>query len=492
MALLDIKNLTFSYDGSYEKIFEDVSFQIDTNWKLGFVGRNGRGKTTFLNLLLGKFEYGGMISSKVDFKYFPYAIKDKTLNAIDIVASLYPDFELWQLERELSLLEVDEEVLYRPFETLSNGERTKVMLASLFLDDDGFLLIDEPTNHLDLEGRKTISKYLKSKKGFILVSHDRKLLDECTDHTLSINKTNIEIQKGNFSSWFYNKQLQDEYELSENEKIKREMKRLDKSAKNAAMRSSKIEGDKYGMGPVDRGYIGHKSAKMMKSAKNIEHRHTNLMEEKSKLLKNIESAEDLKIKQLKHHSTNLFALEDIELFFGDKKVFENVSFEIKQGERIAIRGKNGCGKSSLLKFIRGENIDYKGNLYKSGNPVISYVSQDTSFLEGTLDNFAQKNKIDETLFKTILRKLDFSRSQFEKTMENFSEGQKKKVLIARSLCEEAHLYVWDEPLNFIDVMSRIQIENLLIEFKPTIIFVEHDETFTNNVATNVITLVKTP
>ncbi|MDR1327693.1 MAG: ATP-binding cassette domain-containing protein, partial [Heliobacteriaceae bacterium] len=133
MAQIDIKNLTFAYDGSYDNIFDDVSFRLDTDWRLGFVGRNGRGKTTLLNLLMGKFKYSGTISAKFDFEYFPYVIPDKTLNTIDIAESLSDDFELWRLERELSYLNLDDEILYRPFNTLSNGERTKVLLAILFL-----------------------------------------------------------------------------------------------------------------------------------------------------------------------------------------------------------------------------------------------------------------------------------------------------------------------------------------------------------------------
>lgn len=123
--------------------------------------------------------------------------------------------------KELSLIEVNEDALYRPFNSLSNGEQTKVLLAVLFLKENSFLLIDEPTNHLDLRTREIVSNYLKGKKGFILVSHDRVFLDNCIDHILSINRTNIEIQKGNFSSWWANKQLQDNYELAQNERLKR-------------------------------------------------------------------------------------------------------------------------------------------------------------------------------------------------------------------------------------------------------------------------------
>ena len=146
-------------------------------------------------------------------------------------------------------------------------------------------------------------------------------------------------------------------------------------------------------------------------------------------------------------------------------------------------------KWTILKFINGgSGIKSKGDIFKPGDLKISYISQDTSNLSGDLRNFAQENGIDESLFKTILRKLDFSRLQFEKNIEDFSDGQKKKVLIAKSLCEEANLYLWDEPLNFIDILSRIQIEDLILKFKPTIIFVEHDEYFVKNISTRILNL----
>lgn len=206
MSLINISNLTFAYDGTYQNVFENVSFQIDTSWKLGFTGRNGRGKTTFFKILLGELEYQGDISSNVDFEYFPYTIENTSKTSIDIIDDILPNYEYWELSRELYLLDTNDSILYRPFNTLSGGEQTKLMLAILFLKPNSFLLIDEPTNHLDIYARNIIARYLNTKSGFILISHDRNLLDTCTDHTLSINKTNIEIQKGNFSSWWENKQ----------------------------------------------------------------------------------------------------------------------------------------------------------------------------------------------------------------------------------------------------------------------------------------------
>ena len=287
-SIINVTNLTFAYDGSYDNIFENVSFQIDTEWKLGFTGRNGRGKTTFLNLLLKKYEYSGTISSSVPFEYFPYEVTDKEQLTTDVISSVYYDFQQWQLMRELNLLQVSEDVLYRPFDTLSNGEQTKVLLAALFLKENSFLLIDEPTNHLDVNARKIVGDYLNSKKGFILVSHDRNFLDSCVDHILSINRNNIEIQRGNFSSWLANKEAQDNFERNENEKLKKDIKRLSNAAKRTSDWSDKVEASKYGNGPVDRGYIGHKSAKMMKRAKSQENRIQTALKEKSKLLKNTE------------------------------------------------------------------------------------------------------------------------------------------------------------------------------------------------------------
>ncbi|MFS0868981.1 Lsa family ABC-F type ribosomal protection protein [Paenibacillus xylanilyticus] len=492
MSIINVSNLTFAYDGSYDNIFENVSFQLDSDWKLGFTGRNGRGKTTFLNLLLGKYEYSGTISSNVHFEYFPFHVEHKDSMTLDVISDVHPDYQHWELVRELNLLKVSEDVLYRPFHSLSNGEQTKVMLAALFMKENQFLLIDEPTNHLDMHARKLVSDYLRRKSGFILVSHDRSFLDNSVDHILSINKTNIEIQKGNFSAWWENKKRQDEYEMASNEKLKKDIKRLSDSAKRTGGWSHEVEKSKNGTrnsgSKVDKGYIGHKAAKMMKRSKNMEQRQQSAIQEKSKLLKNIESAERLQIHQLDFHKNEIIQLDNVSIAYGSNTVCKDINFKVEKGDRVALYGKNGSGKSSILKLICGEDISYTGYLRKDPQVKISYVSQDTSGLAGSLSEYAFNAGIDESLFKSILRKLDFSRLQLEKDIATYSAGQKKKVLIAKSLSEEAHLHVWDEPLNFVDVISRMQIEDLLLEHTPTLLFVEHDSEFCANIATNIIEL----
>lgn len=491
MAQIGVKNLTFAYDGSFETIFENVSFQIDTDWKIGLIGRNGRGKTTLLHLLMGKYPYQGTIMCSTLFDYFPYPVPDDSLYTLAVLETV-TDAPLWQIQREISYLDVAEEVLYRPFDTLSSGEQTKVLLAALFLNEGMFLLIDEPTNHLDMLARHTVGEYLRRKKGFLLVSHDRTLLDQCVDHVLVINKANIEIQKGNFSSWQENKERQDSFEYSENEKLKRQIRDLSAVKLRTAgwadqAEKSKSSPQKSGLSP-DRGYIGHKAAKMMKRSKTAEARMEKAIAEKSHLLKNIETTDELKLFPLAHHRTRLVQVRNLSASYGCQTVCSNVNFEILQGERVALQGKNGCGKSSIMKLLLGMDIPYKGEIHIESGLHISYVPQNTEIVQGDMREFIRENHIHEALFKAILRKLDFARHHFEKDLKCLSAGQKKKILIAKSLCEKAHLYIWDEPLNYIDVFSRIQIENLLLKYAPTLLFVEHDRAFTDQIATKMIML----
>ena len=484
MSMIKVEDLTFSYPSSYDLIFDRVSFQIDTDWKLGFVGRNGRGKTTFLNLLLGKYEYRGKITSNVRFDYFPYPIIDKERQTADILQEICPDAKEWEIRRELSYLDVEMEVLWRTFETLSNGEQTKILLAALFLSEGNFLLIDEPTNHLDTAAREKVSEYLNKKKGFILVSHDRRFLDGCVDHILSINRADIEVQSGNFSSWMENFERRQESELLQNERLKKDISRLQKSAERSAGWSDHVEASK--IGAADKGYVGHKSAKMMKRSKTIEKRKQQAIEQKAVLLKNVETVNALKMNPEAYHLDILASFSGTAVMYEDRAINRPVSFQVRTGDRVFIEGKNGSGKSSLLKLLAGESLEHTGTVTVGSGLQISYVPQDTSYLTGTLAQFAEKNNLDESLFKTVLRKMDFERVQFEKDMKEFSGGQKKKVLIAKSLCERAHLYVWDEPLNFIDVYSRMQIEQLIEKFSPTMLLVEHDMAFRDAVATKVI------
>lgn len=493
MSLISVKNLTFGYDGSQNNIFENVTFNIDTNWKLGLIGRNGKGKTTFLKLLQNKYEYVGTISKNIEVDYFPFEIKNKEKMAIEIVNSIAPNAEDWEIIKELNLLNTDCEILYRSFNLLSGGEQIKILLVSLFLKGNNFLLIDEPTNHLDIETRENLSKYLNRKQGFILVSHDRNFLDKVVDHIISINNTNIEIMQGNFSTWKENKDRQDNFELTQNEKLRKDINRLETASKNAAGWSNKVEKSKYknsgADGMIDRGYVGHQAAKMMKKSKVIEKRIDKKIEEKSNLLNNIDRDDALKIIPLETRKNPLILVKDLQIEYDNKLIFNKISFEINSGDRIAITGKNGVGKSSILKLFLGEKIEYNGFFKKSNDLKISYVSQNTDNLVGSLKEFIRKSQVDESIFKAMLVKMGVSNSEFDKNIQEMSEGQKKKILIAKSISEQANIYIWDEPLNYIDILTRIQIEDAILKYRPTLIFVEHDENFIQKVSTKIVDII---
>ncbi len=494
MARIQVSHLTFAYEGSPDLIFDDASFQVDTDWKLGFIGRNGRGKTTLLRILTGELPDHGAVSAPVRFDYFPFPVADPGKTPLEIAAELDAEGQTWRFLREIAALDVQEDILSRPFASLSGGEQAKALLAALFARENRFLLIDEPTNHLDLNGRQTVSRYLNGKKGFILVSHDRAFLDGCVDHILSINRANIEVQKGKYSTWEENKRRQDEFEINKNERLKKEIASYRKASRQAGAWADQVERAKFGNTPDAherpknaRSYMGEASRKMQQRRKNLETRMEKQIEEKEGLLKNLERADELRIHPLTHPAGRIIDCRDVTVAYGGRTILNHLTFSLENGQILALTGKNGCGKSSVMKLLSGEIQPASGELRLASGTILSVVPQHAQ-LSGSLQAFIQDSRIDETLFKTILRKLDFSREQFEKDMASFSAGQQKKALIARSLCQQAHLYLWDEPLNYIDVLSRVQIEKLLCQFRPAMVLVEHDQAFIRNINARVLCL----
>lgn len=483
---LKISDLSFTHEGSYTPVFEHVNISMDTSWHLGLIARNGRGKTTLLHLLEGRYPYRGKIECPLTPVYFPFTVEDATQLTLFVMQSAAPETQDWQLLRELNQLKVDEDVLYRPFDTLSQGEQTKALLAALFAREDAYPLIDEPTNHLDTHGRALVADYLRRKDGFLLVSHDRAFLNRCIDHVVSINRSDIWVMQGDYDAWEARLNQQNEYEQARNEELRRDIRRLEESARKAAEWSAAAEKGKYHIPPseaavVDRGYVGARAADMMKRSKNTLRRKEKAIEEKQSLLHNVERVGELKLTTLRHPKDVLITVSDAAVRYDGKTVCEGISFQVRRGDRVALTGPNGCGKSSVLKALCGMGGALEGDVRIASGLTISYVPQATNHLRGSMKEFIQCSAVDETLFKAILRNMDFTRDLFERPLEQMSQGQKKKVLLARSLCTPAHLYVWDEPLNYIDVYSRVQLEGLIQQSEPTMLLVEHDAVFLKNV-----------
>ncbi|MDR1605750.1 MAG: ATP-binding cassette domain-containing protein [Streptococcaceae bacterium] len=464
-----------------------MSVTFDESWKLALVGRNGRGKTTLMKLLLGELAFSGQIHSDKAFIYFPQSVADPTMLTKYVLDELY-DAPDWQIQRELNLLDFPLDSLWRPFESLSGGEQTKVLLAGLFLDEGNFPLIDEPTNHLDLASRAKIAQYLQSKKtGYIVSSHDRQFLNVVSDHLLAIERQDITLLATNFSTYELEKKRRDHFELAENEKLKSEISRLKQTAREKAEWSRDRERDKYGnpnqkgSGAIGgSGFIGARAARMMKKAKVLEHRMTSEIAEKEKLLKNLEKVDQLAMHyQPSHHQVLLFE-EELTVTFDGKALFSPIKLGQKAREITAITGPNGVGKSQLLQQLiaSAEKRQLR----------ISCVRQLYGDNQGSLKSFADKHGLDYPDFLNNLRKLGMPREAFSKKIEQLSMGQQKKVELAKSLATPAELFIWDEPLNYLDVFNQEQIEVLLQTVKPAMLIVEHDAQFIENVADQVIEL----
>ncbi|MBQ2957649.1 MAG: ABC-F type ribosomal protection protein [Clostridia bacterium] len=523
MSVIQVQNLSFTYPGDYTPVFTDLTFSMGTDWRLGLVGRNGRGKTTLMRLLSGELTGSGQIVSSVKFDMFPIVVEEDR-SALACMRSAVAPFDLWeeqmsalladgtdealvrwgeieqeyaaldgyiideQICREAERMNIDHHELLRPMRSFSPGERTRLLLAALFIRKNRFLLIDEPTNHLDAAGREVVARYLRNKQGFIVVSHDRWFLDQTIDHVMALQKSGVHIEQGTYSSYRENKELRDQFEIEENERLEKDIWRLKETAREKAAWSDRVEATKIGQGLTDRGRIGHLAAKMMKRSLAIQTRIDRQIEEKEALLHDLEYASALTLHPMEHPAKVLMRFQNVSAGYDGKAVFRHKSFEIEQGDRLMIAGPNGAGKSTMIRLMLGQMEPMEGCLVCASNLVISYMPQRADELHGTVFELAEREGLKKEYFMMILRKLGFPRSMFERDMSGFSMGQRKKVLLAASISKPAHMYIWDEPLNYIDLESREQIENMLADSQATMIFVEHDHAFAANIAQKTVRL----
>lgn len=497
MSNIKISNLSFKYSDSIENIFNNLNLDLDSSWKLGLVGRNGRGKTTFLNLLQGKLQGTGAIQSKLEFNYFPLNVKNKeqlTLYALEE----HVQFDQWELERELNLMQVDTNLIWRPFNTLSGGEQTKVLVALSFINKDAFPLIDEPTNHLDEKSRIQVVRYLqKHSQGYIVVSHDRDFLNQITNHILAIEHTEIHLYQGNYASYEDTKEKRDKFNQEKNEKLRGQIKALNESRQRIKGYSLQSENNKKASAhkneihaDINKGFFGHKAAKIMKRSKNIERRMDKDIQDRKGLMTNVESVPELEMNfQPNYHST-LLETRHLDLKVKDKKLFKDLNLIIRNRGIVSLEGKNGAGKSTFLKSILNKSTDvtYQGILNLTNGLRVSYLPQDFVEYSGTLAEFSQKEHLSYEKILNVLRKMGFPRSSFETRIEEMSIGQQKRVSIAKSLVEEADFYLWDEPANYLDVFNQDQLIDVLRKTKPAMLLVEHDEYFISQVASKRIEL----
>ena len=536
MPNIIVRDLSFSYAERHSDLFNNLSFTLSSTWRCALVGRNGRGKTTLLRLLDGQLvPQAGQIDLPLASLMFPgranhaalsrdaaktaagpYGALEaqirklsqrtdtSSLDQLNDTLEHYEAIEGYEIdaaiERELQALHVDG---LRPMAQLSSGEQTRVLLAGLFARKQVFPLIDEPTNHLDRAGRKLVARYLAAKSGYLLVSHDRDFIDQCCDHVMGLNRVDTRIIQGNYSEYRRELDRDNERELRTNVRLKKDIRRLKQAA--GERRSGALAREREKGAHNDRGYIGHKAAKQMQRALNIERRKTRAVAQTEGLLQNLDKVRALKLTSTgRKVGTTLCQVNNLGFGFGDTQIARDISFELQVGERILVSGPNGAGKSCLLKTLMGRIKPFSGNVRWSPGVTWQRLCQqpDAPFTPptdwhlfrqvlgvlGVSGDVIEATQASNTqLFQTA----DKATHRSEKHAQNtsLSEGQLKKIELAYSFLQPVDLLIWDEPLNFIDLETREQLLALILQTQPTMLLVEHDTFFTKRCTTRELSLV---
>ncbi len=512
--------MSFFYDKPYKEIFENINLEIDYKWKTVIVGKNGRGKSTLLKLIKGELKsQKGSIDAHRKFLYFPYEVEDKSIKVINLIKDIagpYREYEKKieeylnlgsdeglvkygeveekyrsiggyevenRIEIELNKLNLSKELLGLSYETLSGGEKTKVQLLAFFINNNTFPLLDEPTNHLDILGRKVIAEYLSTKEGFICISHDSNFLNKIGDHIIDIDdKRGIKISKSKFSNYFEERNNMEKKEKEKNEELKKSIKaKIDSFDEKKSWSMNK---EKEVCGAFDKGFVSARAARLMQKAKNVERRLSKEIEEKEELVKKFEKEYEIKFIHEKNLVKEILRVDNLNISYGDKQVINNLSFNLSEGERIAIIGKNGAGKSSILKKVN-EGVE---GVFLDKRMKYSLINQEIIYGKISLREHLYNEKIDYKEFGRFLASFDMRGEILERNLDEFSQGEKRKIALAKSIFSRAHFYLWDEPLNFLDYKEIEKLKKAILKYQPTMIFVEHNLDFVNSVATKIIEL----
>lgn len=467
MLLLEVNNLKKYFNDKITINIPDL--KIYSSDRIGLVGANGAGKTTFLNLLSGKIEPDfGNIKLCCSFSYITqFGIQDIT--SLDVFA-----LKTFNSHKNYS-------------DSMSGGEKTRFKLSKCFSNPGELILADEPTSSLDIKGIKNLEHNLKLYKGgFILISHDRTLLDSCCNKILELNSGTIKIYNGNYSDYRMQKDAElkrEDFEyrvyVSQKQKIERtiisESQKV-KSIKKAPSRMGNSEARLHKMGNQNaQNKLGSSQKALQKRLERLE-----IREKPSGI-----PVTQFKITGKKIYSKLLISSSHLNKSFKNKIIFNDARFQIYNGSKTGIIGDNGTGKTTLVKMIMENSPQFDISQKLS----IGYFSQDLSILnndESILENVLNSSIYDEHYVRHMLAFLLFKYDDVYKCVKYLSGGEKVKVALAKILCADFNMLILDEPTNYLDLSSIEAIETALKKYKGTIILVSHDRKFIDSICNHLL------
>lgn len=511
MADITVQNLTKYYGDKL--ILSDITFDVQSGEKIAILGANGAGKTTLLHILAGRLDYDSGIVSIGDGRtvgmidQMPSYPENTTVE--DVLKTAFKDAhvieaQMKELEYKMSLEPENEDLLRRygicqqkldamggynrdfeidkvcngldipkerriqPFNQLSGGEKTRINLARIILEQTDILLLDEPTNHLDMDAVRWLGDYLESYAGTIVtVSHDRYFLDQCCERIIEVNDHKIEFYAGSYSFYAVERERRYEQKMREHENQMAEMKRLE---------------------AVSRIMHEHGTEHLAKRAASIDKRIARMkVTDRPKKNKRM----NVSFGDPNYETEEVLKVKNITKSYNNRIILQNVTFNVRNGERVAILGDNGAGKTTLLKILLGEEIADDGTIKKGVGLRPAYLPQQVKFENenrNLIDTLIYDKNVTMQTARNRLGAFQFSGEDQLKIVNKLSGGEKSRLRLCELMYDPLNMLILDEPTNHLDLMSREWIEEAVEAFTGTLLFVSHDRYFVERFATRVIYL----
>ena len=513
MIEIQVNGLVKSFEVG-KNVLDGLTFQIDQGERVGLLGKNGAGKTTLFKILTGEIDYdegqvtigqGRRVGLISQIPVYPagYTVEDVLRSAFARLQKLAEEME--QLADRMAAGETDPAILRRYgalserfevfggydtdvavnkianglsisremreqlFDSLSGGEKTRVNLGRLILEDTDILLLDEPTNHLDLHATEWLEEYVRGFRGTVVtISHDRYFLDRIVTRVIEIADGKAEFYSGNYSFYAVEKERRFQERMKQYEKEQAKIEQLEKAAEQLRM---------WAFQGMDKTY-----RRAISMEKRIERMRTTAKPTKAKKM-------DARFSTAEFHGDEILALRNLAKSYGDKHLFEGISLKIEGGERIALIGDNGTGKSTLIKMIMGELYPDDGRIRTGPQVKAAYLPQiihfdhpDWNLVENMM---AAKRGLSAQSARNRLAAYDFRGEDVLKPVSVLSGGEQSRLRLCMLMDDDINFLILDEPTNHLDIDSREWIEEAVEAYDGTLLFVSHDRYFINRFATRI-------